>query len=97
MVLLQEAIMKMKVEKLIKNKIELSLCKMEADLKRELKDNMSSPIEIKFGKDEESCNYIIKINNDQIKFTIEDITKALMESSKPNEYDIKTDKQVKIV
>lgn len=100
MVSLQEAIIEMEFKRLIKNKIELSLFKMEMDLRKELEDNHSSPIEIKFGKDEEACKYIIKINNEQIKFTMEDVTKALMEFSNDNtkiNAGQKSYKKVKIV
>lgn len=85
MILVQEAIIEMQVKRLIKKKVENSLCKMEADLKKELENNCSNKMDIKFGKDEESSQYIIKINNEQINFTIDDITKVLMETNKDNE------------
>ena len=100
MILVKEAIIEMQVKRLIKKKVENSLCKMEADLKRELANNGSNKIDIKFGKDEESCKYIIKINNEQIKFTIDDITKVLMETSKDNEikkFNWKLNKKINIV
>lgn len=100
MVLVKEAIIEMQVKRLIQKKIETSLCKMEADFKKELENNDSNPIEIEFGKDQESSKYIIKINDEQIKFTIDDIAKALMKTSKDNEkkkYSYKLSKDRSIV
>lgn len=82
MVLLQEYIMEIQLKRLIKKKVELSLCKMEEELRKELENKDSDQIEIKFGEDKELCKYVIKINDKQIYFTLDDIAKALKESNK---------------